>query len=59
MKELAMDIVKRNNRGIFAKTELEKMFGCKLEEMTDTQKTMGLALLITFEKQWNPQAETV
>ena len=59
MKELAMDIVKKNNRGIFAKAEMEKMFGCKLEEMTDTQKKLGLALLITFENQWNPTAETV
>ena len=57
MKELAMDIVKRNNRGIYAKAELEKMFGCKLEKMTDAQKTNGLALLLSFENEWNPQAK--
>ena len=53
MKELAMDIIKMNKRGLLAKVELEKMFGCKLEEMTDNQKTLGLAMLITFESQWN------
>lgn len=53
MKELAMDIVKMNMRGLLARVELEKMFGCKLSEMTDTQKKLGLAMLITFEDQWN------
>lgn len=53
MKELAMDIIKLNKRGILAKAELEKMFGCTLEELTDNQKTLGLAMLISFESQWN------
>ena len=53
MKELAMDIIKMNNRGILAKAELEKMMGCKLEDMTDNQKTLGLAMLVSFESQWN------
>ena len=34
-------------------TELEKMMGCKLEDMTDNQKTLGLAMLVSFESQWN------
>lgn len=53
MKELAMDIVKANKRGILAKVELEKMMGCKLADMTDEQKTLGLACLLAFENQWN------
>ena len=53
MKELAMDIIKMNNRGILAKAELEKMMGRKLEDMTDNQKTLGLAMLVSFESQWN------
>ena len=53
MKVLAMDIIKRNNRGILARAELEKMFACKLDDMTDDQKKLGLALLIQFESQWN------
>lgn len=53
MKELAMDIIKMNKRGVLAKAELEKMMGCKLDEMSDEQKTLGLACLIAFECQWN------
>ena len=53
MKELAMDIIKMNKRGALAKDELEKMMGCKLQEMTDSQKTIGLAMLVSFESQWN------
>ena len=53
MKELAMDIIKMNKRGVMAKAELEKMMGCKLEDMTDNQKTIGLAMLVSFESQWN------
>ncbi len=53
MKELAMDIIKMNKRGVLAKSELEKMMGCKLEDMTDNQKTLGLAMLVSFESQWN------
>ena len=52
-KELAMDIIKMNKRGVLAKVELEKMMGCKLEDMTDNQKTIGLAMLVSFESQWN------
>ena len=39
MKELAMDIIKMNKRGVLA--------------MTDNQKTLGLAMLVSFESQWN------
>ena len=53
MKKLAMDIIKMNKRGVLAKAELEKMMGCKLEDMTDNQKTLGLAMLFSFESQWN------
>ena len=53
MKELAMDIIKMNKRGVLAKAELEKMMGCKLEDMNDNQKTLGLAMLVSFESQWN------
>lgn len=53
MKKLAMDIIKMNKRGVLAKAELEKMMGCKLEDMTDNQKTLGLAMLVSFESQWN------
>ena len=42
-----------NKRGVLAKAELEKMMGCKLEDMTDNQKTIGLAMLVSFESQWN------
>ena len=53
MKGLAMDIIKMNKRGAIEKAELEKMMGCKLEDMTDNQKTIGLAMLVSFESQWN------
>ena len=53
MKELAMDIIKMNKRGALAKAELEKMMCCKLEDMADNQKTLGLAMLVSFESQWN------
>lgn len=53
MKELARDIVKLNKRGVLARAELKKMFGCKLDDLTDEQKKLGLALLICFESQWN------
>lgn len=53
MKELAMDIIKLNKRGLLAKVELEKMMGCKLDKMTDDQKKLGLACLLSFEDQWN------
>lgn len=53
MKELAMDIIKMNMRGARARAEMEKMFGCKLDDMTNEQKTLGLAVLVSFESQWN------
>lgn len=53
MKELAIDIIKATRRGILAKIELEKMMGCKFEDMTDEQKKLGLACLLAFESQWN------
>lgn len=53
MKDLAMDIVKKNKRGLMARIELKKMYGCDLEDLTDEQKKLGLALLICFENQWN------
>ena len=53
MEGLALDIVRGNKRGILAKIELEKMMGCKLKDMTDEQKKLGLACLVTFESQWN------
>ena len=53
MEKLALDIIAGNKRGKLAKAELEKMMGCELEEMTDTQKKIGLACLISFENQWN------
>jgi hypothetical protein len=53
MKKLALDIIEENERGKLAKAELEKMMGCELKEMTDTQKKLGLACLISFENQWN------
>lgn len=53
MKRLAMDICKMNQRGVLAKTEMEKMFGCKLDNMSEEQKKLGLALLVSFESQWN------
>ena len=51
MKELAMDIIKMNKRGVLAKAELGKMMGCQLDDMTDNQNTLGLAMLVFFECQ--------
>lgn len=48
-KEMAMGIC---NGDFEARKELEKMMGCKLNEMTDEQKKLGLAMLCAFEKQW-------
>ena len=48
-----MDIIKRNKRGHLARVELKRMFGCELEELNDNQKKLGLALLLSFENQWN------
>ena len=48
-----MDLIKMNERGVLAKAELEKKMGSKLEDMTDSQKTLGLAMLVSFESQWN------
>lgn len=48
-KEMAIGIC---GNDIKAKHELEKMMGCKLSEMTDEQKKLGLAMLCAFENQW-------
>ena len=48
-KEMAMAIYNGDTQ---AKVELEKMMGCKLEDMTDTQKELGVAMLCVFESQW-------
>lgn len=48
-KEMAMAICNGDTK---AKTELEKMMGVKLEDMTDTQKELGVAMLCVFENQW-------
>ena len=53
MKELAIDIIKMNKRGALAKAELEKVMDCKIADMTENQKTIGLAMLVSFESQWN------
>lgn len=48
-KEMAIAIC---NGDIKARNELEKMMGCKLENMADKQKLIGLTVLCVFEKQW-------
>ena len=48
-KEMAMRICTFD---IEARKELEKMMGVKLEEMTDTQKKLGVIMLCQFENQW-------
>lgn len=53
MKELAFEIIIETERGKLAKSELEKMMGCNLKDMTIEQKTIGLACLLSFENQWN------
>lgn len=45
--------VAREERHGFAKAELEEMFGCKLEDMTEDQKAVGFSWLLMFEGQWN------
>lgn len=55
-KEMAIAIC---NGDIEARNELEKMMGCKLEDMTDKQKLIGLTALCVFEKQWRNKNEIV
>ena len=53
MKELAMDIIKMNRRGVLAKAELEKMMGCKLEDMSKEQRVLAAICLAAFDGVWN------
>ena len=36
-----------------AKKELEKMFGCRFEEMTVKERRLGVAALSAFDGIWN------
>lgn len=49
-KQIAMGICAGDES---AQKELEKMFGCELENMTDEQKKLGLACLAAFDGHWN------
>ena len=48
-KEMAIGIC---GSDIEAKKELEKMMGCKVHEMTDEQKELGVSVLCAFENYW-------
>lgn len=50
-KQIAEDIY--YNRDNKAKLELEKMFGCKFDEMTVKQRRLGVAVLSATENYWN------
>lgn len=50
-KRIAEDIF--YNRDSKAKAELEKMMGCKFEEMTVEQRRLGVAVLSATENYWN------
>ena len=45
-KEIAMKMMDKNSK---ERKESEKMMGCKLEEMTDEQKTICIACLEAFQ----------
>ena len=49
-KQIAIDITKGDQK---ARKELEKMWNKTLEEMTETEKMLGLGCLSAFEGQWN------
>lgn len=49
IKEIAYRMLDRNSK---ERKEGEKMMGCKLEEMTDEQKTIMLACLEVFQKEY-------
>lgn len=50
-KQIAEDIF--YNRDNKAKEELEKMMGCKFEDMTPEQRRLGCAALSAFDGVWN------
>lgn len=49
-KQIAIDIMNGDKK---AKVELEKMMGCKFEEMTTEQRSLGVAVLSGTENYWN------
>ena len=48
-KEIAYKMLDENSK---ERKEGEKMMGCKLEEMTDEQKTIMLACLTAFQGEY-------
>lgn len=50
-EQIAKDIF--NNKDNKAKAELEKMMGKKFDDMTITERRLGVASLSAFENQWN------
>lgn len=50
-KQIAEDIF--YNRDDKAKEELEKMIGCKFEDMTVEQRRLGCTTLSAFDGIWN------
>lgn len=50
-KQIAEDIF--YNRDNKAKEELEKMMGCKFEDMTPEKRRLGCAALSAFDGVWN------
>lgn len=50
-KQIAEDIF--YNRDDKAKKELEKMMGCKFDDMTIEQRRIGCAALSAFDGVWN------
>lgn len=49
-KQIAVDIMNGDKR---AKAELEKMMGCKFEELTIEQRRLGVTVLSGTENYWN------
>lgn len=49
-KQIAIDIIKGDQK---ARNEFEKMWNKTVEEMTETEKMLGLGCLSAFEEQWN------
>lgn len=50
-EQIAHDIF--NGKDEKAKKELEKMFGCRFEEMTIKERRLGVAALSAFDGIWN------
>lgn len=50
-RQIALDIF--NGKDEKAKTELEKMMGCKFEDMNIRQRRFGVAVLSVTEEYWN------